>query len=676
MIVENVESRTQPGGRLRNIRRLSQCRALPAVLVLATIGVVTGCPGLVSAGETNSHPAPQAATSFAPSLSASPVLPTATYGFNEGSGNTTADASGNANMGTLSGPSWTTAGRYGSALSFNGTNAYVEAANSISLNPGTTATFSAWVNMVAANADISSVVNKWSQTIDDEYLFGLDSSNRLTFAWQTTGGNVWGRPSYNIVSGNAQVPLGTWTYITVVRNGPAISFYVNGNLDATFGAAADANPFRSGINTLRIGGQNRGAASRVLNGMIDEVRMYNQALTPAQIQGDMNAPIGKTALPAATYGFNEGSGNTTADASGNANMGTLSGPSWTTAGRYGSALSFNGTNAYVEAANSNSLNPGTAATFSAWVNVLAASANISSVVNKWSQTIDDEYLFGLDSSNRLTFAWQTTGGNVWGRPSYNSVSGNAQVPLGTWTYITVVRNGPAISFYVNGNLDAKFNTADANPFRNGINTLRIGGQNRGGTPRFLNGIIDEVRVYNQALTPAQIQADMNTAISTLPGAPLITIQPISQTIIAGQSATFSVTASGTAPLTYQWQENGTAIGGASSASYMTPATSTSDNGAQFTVLVSNSAGSVTSSAATLTVNPPPVAPSITKQPTSQTVVAGQTATFSVIASGTAPLSYQWQKNGTAITGASSASYTTPATSTSDTGEQFTAVVSN
>jgi len=143
---------------------------------------------------------------------------------------------------------------------------------------------------------------------DDEYLFGLDSSNRLTFAWQTTGGNVWGRPSYKYVSGNAQVPLGTWTYITVVRNGPAISFYVNGNLDATFAPQRTPIPSEAGSTTVRIGGQNRGAASRVLNGVIDEVRMYNQALTPAQIQGDMNAPIGKTALPTATYGFNEGSG--------------------------------------------------------------------------------------------------------------------------------------------------------------------------------------------------------------------------------------------------------------------------------------------------------------------------------------------------------------------------------
>ena len=84
--------------------------------------------------------------------------------------------------------------------------------------------------------------------------------------------------------------------------------------------------------------------------------------------------------------------------------------------------------------------------------------------------------------------------------------------------------------------------------------------------------------------------------------PSITTQPASQTVTAGQSATFSVAASGTAPLSYQWRKNGTAISGATSASYTTPTTTTADNGAQFTVVVSNSAGSVTSNAATLTVN--------------------------------------------------------------------------
>ncbi|HWY07406.1 MAG TPA: DUF4082 domain-containing protein [Candidatus Acidoferrales bacterium] len=161
--------------------------------------------------------------------------------------------------------------------------------------------------------------------------------------------------------------------------------------------------------------------------------------------------------------------------------------------------------------------------------------------------------------------------------------------------------------------------------------------------------------------------------ATSSAAPSISSQPVSKTVAVSQTASFSVTATGTAPLSYQWQKNGAAISGATSSSYTTPATVSTDSGALFAVVVSNTLGKVTSSSATLTVNS---APSITAQPTSQTVTAGQSATFSVTATGPAPLSYQWRKNGTAIGGATSASYTTPATTTTDNGAQFTAVVSN
>ena len=159
-------------------------------------------------------------------------------------------------------------------------------------------------------------------------------------------------------------------------------------------------------------------------------------------------------------------------------------------------------------------------------------------------------------------------------------------------------------------------------------------------------------------------------------APIIATQPTNQTVTAGQTATFSVTAAGTAPLAYQWQQGATLISGATSASYTTPATATSNSGSTFSVVVSNSAGKITSNAATLTVNAALAAPSITQQPTNQTVTAGQTATFSVTAAGTAPLTYQWQKGTTAISGATSASYTTPATTTSNNGAQFSVIVSN
>src|SRR5205823_14822225 len=121
-------------------------------------------------------------------------------------------------------------------------------------------------------------------------------------------------------------------------------------------------------------------------------------------------------------------------------------------------------------------------------------------------------------------------------------------------------------------------------------------------------------------------------------APAITTQPASQTVTAGQAATFTVVASGTAPLSYQWQKNGANIAGATSSSYTTSATTTSDSGSTFVVVVSNSAGTATSNAATLTVNPAPVLPTITTQPSNQTVTAGQAATFTVVAGGTAPLS--------------------------------------
>ncbi len=181
-------------------------------------------------------------------------------------------------------------------------------------------------------------------------------------------------------------------------------------------------------------------------------------------------------------------------------------------------------------------------------------------------------------------------------------------------------------------------------------------------------------VSNAVGSPLSISLS-GTAVSAVI-APGISSQPVNQTVTAGQTAAFSVVATGSSPLSYQWRKNGTAINGATSASYTTPTTTSADTGSTFNVLVSNSAGGVTSNAATLTVNAATVAPAINTQPLNQTVTAGQTASFSVGATGSAPLSYQWQKNSAAISGANSSSYTTPATTSSDNGAQFTVAVSN
>jgi hypothetical protein len=95
---------------------------------------------------------------------------------------------------------------------------------------------------------------------------------------------------------------------------------------------------------------------------------------------------------------------------------------------------------------------------------------------------------------------------------------------------------------------------------------------------------------------------VSTPAPSNPNPPLIATQPTTATVTAGETATFTVVATGTAPLSYQWQKNNTGIEGANSATYTTPATTAADNGSQFRVAVSNSAGGVISTAATLKVN--------------------------------------------------------------------------
>ena len=155
------------------------------------------------------------------------------------------------------------------------------------------------------------------------------------------------------------------------------------------------------------------------------------------------------------------------------------------------------------------------------------------------------------------------------------------------------------------------------------------------------------------LTWTIIVSDTSTALMR----PSITVQPKSQTVTAGQNDTFSVTATGTAPLSYQWYQNGTVISGATSSSYIILNVQAANAGT-YTVTISNGTlPNATSTGAVLTVTPASkVAPSIATQPKSDTVTAGQNVTFSVTATGTAPFSYQWYQNGTAISGATSSSY--------------------
>ncbi len=163
-------------------------------------------------------------------------------------------------------------------------------------------------------------------------------------------------------------------------------------------------------------------------------------------------------------------------------------------------------------------------------------------------------------------------------------------------------------------------------------------------------------------------------LTVTPSAPSIITPPANQTVTVGGSVSYSVSAIGTGTLGYQWRKNDTVITGATSANLALSGVQFSDAG-NYRVTVSNSVGSVTSNSASLTVNAAGVPPSVSVQPFGQTAMVGASTSFSVVATGSPPLSYQWRKDGLAIGGATSATLSLSGLQPNDIGN-YTVVVSN
>lgn len=162
--------------------------------------------------------------------------------------------------------------------------------------------------------------------------------------------------------------------------------------------------------------------------------------------------------------------------------------------------------------------------------------------------------------------------------------------------------------------------------------------------------------------------------ATADSAPVFTTQPISRTVAPGDSVTFGASATGSPAPGYQWFKGASPISGATSASHTIQSVTVADAG-DYSVVATNSAGFATSATATLTVSTAVVAPVITTQPAALSVPLGAAASFTVSASGTAPLSYQWRKGGSPIPGAISAGYSLAGVSSADAGD-YSVVVTN
>ena len=204
--------------------------------------------------------------------------PVAAYGFNEASGTTVADASGNGLTGTITGATRTTAGKFGRALSFNGTSNLVTVADNAKLDLTKGMTLEAWVRPSTASGT-RSVIFKERSGGPVYAMFANTSTNR-------PAGYVSVGSAQDIRSTTTQLPVNVWHHLAVTYDGITLRLYVDGGQVAS---RAIAGSITVSTGALRIGGNS--VWSQWFAGLIDEVRIYNRALTSTQLKADMAKAI-------------------------------------------------------------------------------------------------------------------------------------------------------------------------------------------------------------------------------------------------------------------------------------------------------------------------------------------------------------------------------------------------
>ncbi|MDD2696895.1 MAG: LamG domain-containing protein, partial [Candidatus Pacebacteria bacterium] len=320
-------------------------------------------------------------------------------------------------------------------------------------------------------------------------------TGELTWRLYTAASDLIGQASYT-QSYSANI----WYHLVETYDGARLKIYVNGQEKNSVGGSGVMNT--SGADLFI--GQHSGGGQR-WNGLIDEVRVYNRALSVEEVRYHYNrgGPVGY-------WKFNEGLGSSAYDSSGNNNTGTLYGGMATStadgsgwkAGKYGSALAFDGTNDYVACSNNSILNPTTAITVGAWVKPKTYTS-WDGIVSKWSTAGNRGYILLLNGFGGFIFSITTDGSTAI------NASGPLSLTAENWYYVAGTYDGSVLKVYINGILLGQ-TSAMGNIFASS-DSLRIGKDGASWT-NYFNGIIDDVRIYNYARNPQQILQDYNAGM--------------------------------------------------------------------------------------------------------------------------------------------------------------------
>lgn len=326
-------------------------------------------------------------------------------------------------------------------------------------------------------------------------------------------------------------------------------------------------------------------------------------------------------------GFSEGTGSSVSDASGASNNGTITGATWSAQGKYGAALSFDGVNDWVSIADANSLDLTNGMTLEAWVKPASTQTNYRTVIMKERPSNAAYTMYANSNTNRPMGEHSKTNGTV------TEIKGTTQLAANTWTHIATTYNGSTFKFFLNGVQQATKNTT-GNMFVS-TSSLRIGGNNTW-NDEFFSGLIDEVRVYNRALTAAEITTDMNTPIAPDTTNPTVSmISPAGGTQVSGTISLTANATDNTAIAGVQFKVDNQNVGSEDTTSpYSIPwnSTTVSDGTHTITAVARDTANNTTTATAVsvTVINPPTL--SITSPTEGQSIV-GTSVTIAYTKSG-------------------------------------------
>ncbi|HWT92955.1 MAG TPA: LamG-like jellyroll fold domain-containing protein [Solirubrobacteraceae bacterium] len=430
--------------------------------------------------------------------------PMVALSFDDGQGSVVQDSSPYDNDGTITGAQWTEVGRHGGALEFGGDDQVV-IPNAAEFDVEQI-TISAWVRPTTGK--------KWKAILTrraDDY--GWDGLAYALFAstdWDNSAPVA--QSQWEPAWGGWPLRLNQWSHVAATHDGTFWRIYVNG----VEVGQREAKFLKDSDRPMVIGGSEDFPAEG-FEGMIDELRVYNRALSVEEIQRDRDTRVGKPVdgqpqEPAMALSFEDGAGGVANDSSTYGNPGYLSGNArWTNEGKFGKGIRIEG-EGQVMVNDSNSLDA-TSFTASAWVKPRTDTLYQSLFQRDQGLGYVSWHVYTTDASKgSAPFAQVDPTPSSQGGESWLIAPTSAVLPVNQWTHITYVVDGSFQRLYLNGAQVASVAAPYALP---AIGPLRIGGSQWDGEA--FQGIIDEVRYYDEPLGTTKIVQDRDTPIPRFAG---------------------------------------------------------------------------------------------------------------------------------------------------------------